>query len=142
MFQLPEGTLVFLTALGFQSVSLGNCPGLSPPKPLPKDYALPTKMNNRCFPCKGRSQWSNLNSGKPKVNIKSVERMNPYLLRQLWSLIEGSQNHWIQSLDDNSLVHWLIDQISGERVLNATETDSLSCYIRNRLPLIRDLAQY
>jgi hypothetical protein len=67
--------------------------------------------------------------------------MNPYLLRQLWSLIEGSQNHWIQSLDDNSLVHWLIDQIAGERVLNATETDNLNCYIRSRLPLIRDLAQ-
>jgi hypothetical protein len=67
--------------------------------------------------------------------------MNPHLLRQLWSLIEGSQNHWLLSLDDTSLVHWLIEQISGERYLNPTETDHLNCYIRSRLPLIRDMAQ-
>ncbi|MBE7383282.1 MAG: hypothetical protein F6J95_017930 [Leptolyngbya sp. SIO1E4] len=68
--------------------------------------------------------------------------MNPYLLRQLWSLVESSQNHWLLSLDDNSLVHWLVDQISGERALNPVETDSLNSYIRTRLPLIRDLAQH
>jgi hypothetical protein len=67
--------------------------------------------------------------------------MNPHLLRQLWSLIEASQTHWILSLDDNSLVHWLIDQVSGERYLNPTETDYLNCYIRSRIPLIRDIAQ-
>lgn len=67
--------------------------------------------------------------------------MNPHLLRQLWSLVESSQSHWLVSLDDNSLVHWLIDQISGQSVLNAAETDWLSGYIRNRLPLIRDVAQ-
>lgn len=67
--------------------------------------------------------------------------MNPHLLRHLWSLIEASQNHWILSLDDTSLVHWLIEQISGERSLNSTETDHLNCYIRTRIPLIRDIAQ-
>ena len=67
--------------------------------------------------------------------------MNPHLLRQLWALIEGSQTQRLQSLDDNSLVHWLIEQISGERYLNPTETDSLNCYIRSRIPLIRDIAQ-
>ena len=68
--------------------------------------------------------------------------MNPYLLRQLWSLVEASQTHLLLSLDDNSLVHWLIEQISGERVLNPVEADHLDHYIRDRLPLIRDLAQY
>lgn len=68
--------------------------------------------------------------------------MNPHLLRQLWSLVEGSQTHWLLSLDDNSLVHWLIDQIAGERVLNPAETDHLNSYIRTRLPLIRELAQH
>ncbi len=67
--------------------------------------------------------------------------MNPHLLRQLWSLVESSQGHWLLSLDDNSLVHWLIDQIAGESALNTAETDWLSGYIRNRLPLIRDVAQ-
>jgi hypothetical protein len=67
--------------------------------------------------------------------------MNPNLLRQLWTLIEGSQTHWILSLDDNSLVCWLIEQISGERHLNPSEADRLNCYIRSRIPLIRDIAQ-
>jgi len=67
--------------------------------------------------------------------------MNPHLLRQLWSLVEGSQSHWLLSLDDNSLVHWLIDQVSGERSLDTIEADRLNCYIRSRIPLIRDIAQ-
>lgn len=67
--------------------------------------------------------------------------MNPHLLRQLWSLIDASQSRWLSSLDDNSLVHWLIEQISGERSLNSVETDHLNCYIRSRLPLIRDIVQ-
>ncbi|MDB9524508.1 hypothetical protein PN498_00785 [Oscillatoria sp. CS-180] len=67
--------------------------------------------------------------------------MNPHLLRQLWSLIEGSQDNWILSLDDNSLVQCLVEQISGERILNPAETDYLNGYIRSRIPLIRDIAQ-
>lgn len=68
--------------------------------------------------------------------------MNPYLLRQLWSLIESASDQWLVSLDDNSLVHWLIDQVRGERSLNPTEADHLNHYIRSRLPLIRDLSQH
>ncbi|NER82064.1 MAG: hypothetical protein F6K42_21390 [Leptolyngbya sp. SIO1D8] len=67
--------------------------------------------------------------------------MNPHLLHQLWSLVEVSKSHWLLSLDDSSLVRWLVDQIAGERVLNPAEADCLQCYIRDRLPLIRDLAQ-
>lgn len=67
--------------------------------------------------------------------------MNPHLLRQLWSLIEGSHSNWILSLDDNSLVHWLVDQVSDEHLLDSVEADSLNGYIRSRIPLIRDIAQ-
>ena len=67
--------------------------------------------------------------------------MNPHLLRQFWTLVEQSQSHCILSLDDNSLVHWLIDQVSGERSLDSVETANLNCYIRSRIPLIRDIAQ-
>ncbi|WP_204137266.1 hypothetical protein [Halomicronema sp. CCY15110] len=67
--------------------------------------------------------------------------MNPHLLRQFWTLVEQSQGHRILSLDDNSLVHWLIDQVSGERSLDSMEADTLNCYIRSRIPLIRDIAQ-
>ncbi|NEQ45724.1 MAG: hypothetical protein F6K00_20140 [Leptolyngbya sp. SIOISBB] len=67
--------------------------------------------------------------------------MNPHLLRQFWALVEQSQGNRILSLDDHSLVSWLIDQVSGERSLDSVETANLNCYIRSRIPLIRDIAQ-
>ena len=67
--------------------------------------------------------------------------MNPQLLRHLWSLVERSQSSHLLALDDNSLVHWLMDQFTGQRIINQTETDQLHHYIRSKLPLIRDLAQ-
>ncbi len=67
--------------------------------------------------------------------------MNPHLLRQFWSLVDRSQSHWLLSLDDNSLVCWLMEQISGERSLDSAETDHLNGYIRSRIQLIRDIAQ-
>jgi hypothetical protein len=67
--------------------------------------------------------------------------MNPYLIRQLWSLIEASHSSILLSLDDNSLVRWLMEHISGERSLNANEADNLHHYIRSRLSLIRDVAE-
>jgi succinate dehydrogenase flavin-adding protein (antitoxin of CptAB toxin-antitoxin module) len=67
--------------------------------------------------------------------------MNPQLLRHLWSLVERSQSSHLLSLDDNSLVQWLTEQFVGQRSINQAETDQLNCYIRAKLPLIRDLAQ-
>ncbi|HZG39063.1 MAG TPA: hypothetical protein VEZ50_10320 [Nodosilinea sp.] len=67
--------------------------------------------------------------------------MNPQLLRHLWSLVERSQSGHLLALDDNSLVCWLLDQFAGQQSIDQTETDQLHCYIRNKIPLIRDLAQ-
>ncbi len=66
--------------------------------------------------------------------------MNPYLMRQLWSLIEASHTSLLLSLDDTSLVRWLIDRIAGEQSLNPVEADTLSHYIQSRISLIRDVA--
>ena len=46
------------------------------------------------------------------------------------------------TLDDNSLVHWLIDQFAWQRPINQAETDQLHHYIRSKIPLIRDMAQH
>ncbi|OLP17888.1 hypothetical protein BST81_12575 [Leptolyngbya sp. 'hensonii'] len=67
--------------------------------------------------------------------------MTPLMLRQLWSLVEATQTHVLLSLDDNSLVQWLLRQLGQERSLNHHETDIVSHYIQSRLSLIRDLAQ-
>jgi hypothetical protein len=67
--------------------------------------------------------------------------MTPLMLRQLWSLVETTQANILLSLDDSSLVQWLLRQVHSERSLDHGELDALSAYIRSRLPLIRDLAQ-
>lgn len=66
--------------------------------------------------------------------------MNPYLIRQLWSLIESSHSNMLLSLDDHSLVRWLTERVMGERALNPSEADTLNHYIQSRLALIRDVA--
>lgn len=67
--------------------------------------------------------------------------MNPTLLRHLWALVERTQSSILLTLDDNSLVHWLLEQLAGQRSLNPVEADTLDHYIRTKLSLIRDLAQ-
>ncbi len=67
--------------------------------------------------------------------------MNPHLLREFWALVENASSSGIQALDDNSLATWLVEQVTGTRALNDHEADNLSSYIKNRLPLIREIAQ-
>jgi hypothetical protein len=68
--------------------------------------------------------------------------MSPIMLRQLWSLVEASQSNILLSLDDTSLVHWLLKQLRTQDSLNPEEMNLYSTYIRSRLPLIRDMARH
>jgi succinate dehydrogenase flavin-adding protein (antitoxin of CptAB toxin-antitoxin module) len=67
--------------------------------------------------------------------------MNPQLLRHLWSLVDRSHSSQLLAMDDNGLVHWLLEQFTVQQPIDQAETDQLSQYIRAKLPLIRDLAQ-
>ncbi len=67
--------------------------------------------------------------------------MTPIMLRQLWSIVEATQANLLLSLDDASLVQWLLKQIRNQRSLNGDEAIYLNDYIHAKLPLIRDLAQ-
>ncbi|MBK4730520.1 hypothetical protein JJD41_11695 [Oxynema sp. CENA135] len=67
--------------------------------------------------------------------------MNPLMLRQLWSSIENSQVNILLSLDDTSLIQWLIKQFKQEQSLNQDETNMIDNYLRTKLSLIRDIAQ-
>jgi hypothetical protein len=67
--------------------------------------------------------------------------MTPFMMRQLWSLVETTQSNILLSLDDTSLVQWLLKQLRMERSLDCSEADSVDRYIRSRLTLIRDMAQ-
>jgi len=66
--------------------------------------------------------------------------MSPVMLRQLWSLVETTQSNLLLNLDDDSLVQWLLRQLTTQRSLDSQEADTFSRYIQSRLPLIRDVA--
>ncbi len=66
--------------------------------------------------------------------------MTPLMLRQLWSLVDATQVALLLSLDDTSLVQWLLRQFSIQQPLNPEEITILSGYIQSKLSLIRDLA--
>ncbi len=67
--------------------------------------------------------------------------MNPFLLRQFWTLVETTQSNVLLGLDDASLIHWLLGRLQQERLLNSHETSVLNDYASSRLSLIRDIAQ-
>ena len=67
--------------------------------------------------------------------------MTPTMLRQLWSLVENTQAKTLVTLDDASLVQWLLKQLKTSSSLNRKETDLVNDYIQSRLSLIRDLAE-
>ncbi|MGB7415678.1 MAG: hypothetical protein WA902_15845 [Thermosynechococcaceae cyanobacterium] len=63
--------------------------------------------------------------------------MTPDTIHEFWSLIEDTQTNVLLSLDDTSLVQWLIQRLKRKGI---DDTTACSAYISNRLPLIRDLA--
>jgi len=67
--------------------------------------------------------------------------MSPSMLRQFWSLVETIYAEIPLAMDDHSLIQWLLRQMRARRILNNEETDLLINYIRDRLPLIRELEQ-
>ncbi|WP_435387574.1 hypothetical protein [Laspinema olomoucense] len=62
------------------------------------------------------------------------------MLRQIWSLIEKTQVNVLLSLDDASLVQWLLKQFRQEQPLDPDQVNVLNTYLRSRLSLIRDIA--
>ena len=63
--------------------------------------------------------------------------MTPDAIHELWSLVESTQTNVLLSLDDTSLVKWLIKRLQKKGV---HDTAACNSYISSRLPLIRDLA--
>ena len=66
--------------------------------------------------------------------------MNPKLIRQVWTLIDTGLAPIPLTLDDRSLVQWLVRQLCMERAINSQEAVLLDDYLRSRLPLIRQMA--
>jgi len=66
--------------------------------------------------------------------------MTPTIMRQLWSTVETTQTVTLLQLDDDTLVEWLVKQITNQAFLDPEEIDFLCSYIQTRLNLIRDMA--
>ncbi|MEM8612341.1 MAG: hypothetical protein AAGF93_10015 [Cyanobacteria bacterium P01_H01_bin.105] len=67
--------------------------------------------------------------------------MSPFLLRQLWSVIDAAHSNHILSLDDQGLANWVVEQLCHQSPLEPFELTQINRYIRSKLPLIRDIAQ-
>jgi hypothetical protein len=65
--------------------------------------------------------------------------MSPSLMRLLWDLVSQAQPSFILKMDDDGLIHWLLDQVKQKSALDGLQQKDLSNYINDRLPLIRDL---
>ena len=67
--------------------------------------------------------------------------MSPFLLRQLWSVIDTAHSSYILSLDDQGLTNWVVEQLCHQSPLDTVELTQVNRYIQTKLPLIRDIAQ-
>ena len=67
--------------------------------------------------------------------------MSPFLLRQLWSIIDTAHSSHILSLDDQSLASWVVQQLCHQSQLDNGELTQVNHYIQSKIPLIRDIAQ-
>lgn len=67
--------------------------------------------------------------------------MSPFLLRQLWSVIDTAHSSHILSLDDQGLVNWVMEQLRHQSPLDKGELNQVSRYIQSKVTLIRDMAQ-
>lgn len=65
--------------------------------------------------------------------------MTPRMIREIWELIEETQSSTLLTLDDNSLVTWIVSEMDSTHPLDRQEADTYSHYVRSRLPLIRDV---
>ncbi len=67
--------------------------------------------------------------------------MNTGTLRQLWTVIEETQTHKLQRLNDADLVKQLLSQLYTKQPLSTEETRAMQGYLNAKLPLIRDIVQ-
>jgi hypothetical protein len=66
--------------------------------------------------------------------------MTPNMLRQIWSLVETTQANMLLSLDDASLIDWILRNLKQKQNLDGSQVNALDNYLHAKVSLIRDLA--
>lgn len=67
--------------------------------------------------------------------------INPSTLRQIWSVIEGTQTSTLLKFSEAELIQLLLRELDNQNRLSTIETNTVEAYIHSRVPLIRDMAQ-
>lgn len=67
--------------------------------------------------------------------------MDVSLIRKLWATIEAMPDQRISTLDDSSVLAWLMDLLQSDPTFDTRQSSVVSHYIQSRMPLIRDMAQ-
>lgn len=67
--------------------------------------------------------------------------MNAGTLRQLWTVVEDTQPPLLLMLNDTDLIKQLLSQLQNRYMLTGEEVQMANAYLRDRLSLIRDMAQ-
>lgn len=63
------------------------------------------------------------------------------MMRYVWSAIEETETNTLLGLNDKDLLNQLLQQLESKKLLSSDQINSMSAYISERVPLIRDLAQ-
>lgn len=66
--------------------------------------------------------------------------MSPAIVRIFWDSVSQTQPNLLLNLDDDGLMHWLVDQVKKRSCLDPHQQNVLNSYISDRLPLIREMA--
>lgn len=66
--------------------------------------------------------------------------MTPAIIRLFWDSVSQAQPNLLLNLDDAGLMSWLVDQVKNRSDLDSHQQNDLSRYIRERLLLIREMA--
>ena len=67
--------------------------------------------------------------------------MDIQLLRRLWSIVESAPSQRFSTLDDSSVLHWIVELLQADPAFDSQNLPAVSDYIQTRMPLIRTLAQ-
>ncbi len=68
--------------------------------------------------------------------------VNTTIMRQLWSIIEESSEKTLTGLNDSDLVNQLLNKLSARQPLSPEDLYTIGDYLRSRILLIREIAQY
>lgn len=67
--------------------------------------------------------------------------MTPFTMRQIWAIVESLPARMLLELDDERLIRHLMAALCDRYNLSSSELAAMADYLRDRLSLVRDVAE-